>query len=200
MTESSRCRICGASGSDDGHESPAPFVCGTCASLVRGLATGTDPDRGTDSDDVLAFEPISYDYTPDDGEFVYLHPRNQCYRVELREEGEHGGETMIYLQPVPAAESAIPITEFEDEIGAAIAEGTFYRVTIDPEALLAAETTLRSTERLAPDPDEGAAVDRLVATVEGAADETARITGIVDAADGNADDDPPVDEVATDDE
>ncbi len=89
-------------------------ICEPCAQTYRKLLT----DHVDDTSDVIGLDAVGRDYEPSSGELMYLSLANQFYRVEI----SHGGEPMIYFQPIPMSEPAVPITDLVDDIQEAIAE------------------------------------------------------------------------------
>lgn len=124
-------------------------LCEDCVSKFRTLVEQTNPDI---ADDVIGFEPVSYEYSPSDGEIMYLQPDNQLYRIELRTEGLDQ-EVMIYLHPIPKNRSPKPITDLRTDIGEAIEQETFYRVTIEADDFRNSELWWVTAIALAPDPE-----------------------------------------------
>lgn len=122
-------------------------VCEECAAGIRELIQGHPNMDG----EVFGFEPVGYDYQPNVGEIMYLSSRDQFYEIELRTGSE---STMIFLQPIPKNRQVFPITDISDEIGKAIGEDAFYRVSVDTDELLEREAWWRSALAMAPDPPE----------------------------------------------
>ena len=151
MTNTQGCLFCGSS-TEAVSFSEELAICDDCAAKMRDLLEETRPET---DDRPIGFEPVDYDYSPEDGELMYLSSRDQFYEIQLRVDDAEG-ETMIYLQPVPKDGPAIPITELADEIGQAIGSGSFYRVTSRPETFEASKLWWMTAMVLAPDP-EGAA-------------------------------------------
>lgn len=157
MADPDRCRVC-ESELEAAIPDAAEFgLCADCKEIVRRLTVGSEDGGADDREDVIAFEPIDYDYTPDDEEIVYLQPRTQFYRVEIRDVEESAdaadASVMLYLHPLPKSGPATPITDLKDEIGQAIAADEFFRVTIDTDAILEHEMWWQSALELAPGPD-----------------------------------------------
>lgn len=174
------CRFCGATGADR-YPGGEFAVCRECAAGIRELLLGD-----ADSQE----EVVGYDYTLSEGEVMYLATREQFFEIEIRSETN---SKMIYLQPLARNEPPVPITTIDEEIGNAIGEGLFYRVSIDTVQLQEHETWWHSALALAPEPptpDTGPNPDTdMSATTESDADSERSTDTSADAFGANPSDD-----------
>jgi hypothetical protein len=102
-------------------------ICDSCAEAYREILE----THLEDEEEIFGFRPVDYNYTPSDGEVMFFEPSNSFYRVEVSREGE----PMLYLQPLPSNEPAVPITEMADELSSAIADDKFHQVGAEENAV-----------------------------------------------------------------
>lgn len=103
-------------------------VCCDCRENLEDLIQQIVP---FDVREAVKSEPVTYEYTPSDGEIMYLKPKNELYQIEIQQ--SHEG-SMIYLDPILDGSRKVPITEMKESIGQAIGDQEFYQVTVDANA------------------------------------------------------------------